>query len=144
LLIERPALEALVPHAGAMCLLDAALSWDDASILCRTQSHRDPSNPLRSKQGLSALLGVEYGAQAAAIHGALRVPADEEVEVRGYLVAVRDLLLAVDWLHEVEGPIDVSANLEIEDGPYIAHCFSIKTGSDLLLSGRLTVLRNRR
>jgi predicted hotdog family 3-hydroxylacyl-ACP dehydratase len=141
MLIEKLALDALIPHTGAMCLLDAVLNWDSTSILCRTQSHQDPNNPLRTQQGLSALQGVEYGAQAVAVHGALLAPSGGDVKVRGYLVAVRDLLLTIDWLHDVDGPIDVSATLEIDDGRFIAHQFSIKTGSELLISGRVTVLR---
>ena len=55
-----------------MCLLDAVISWSQDAILCRTGSHRDPGNPLRRRGRLSAIAGIEYGLQAAALHGALR------------------------------------------------------------------------
>ena len=54
-----------------MCLLDAVLDWDDARITCRATSHADPANPLRADGRLGAANGIEYAAQAMAVHGAL-------------------------------------------------------------------------
>ena len=136
-------LEALLPHAGAMCLLDAVVSWDASGILCRTWSHRRTDNPLRCQQGLSALQGVEYGGQAMALHGALLAGSDGDLKVRGYLVAVRDLVLNVDWLDPLEGHMDVTAELEIDTGRYVVHRFKIESEGDPLVSGRMTVVRPR-
>ena len=61
----------LIPHRGAMCLLDSIETWDDHHIVCRATSHRRPDNPLRDDSGLRALCGIEYGAQAIAAHAAL-------------------------------------------------------------------------
>ena len=63
--IEKAEIRALIPHAGLMCLLDRVLQWDDESIVCVSQTHRDSNNPLRRDRRLSALHAVEYGAQAA-------------------------------------------------------------------------------
>lgn len=143
MLIEKPQLDELLPHAGAMCLLDQVVSWDPARILCRTRSHRPLDNPLRGPLGLSALQGVEYGCQAMAIHSALLVGAASNRELRGHLVAVRDLVLNVDWLHEFEEHLDVTADLEINDGRFVVHRFKIEQSGILLLGGRLTVCRDR-
>ena len=71
MLIDKAEIRSLIPHAGAMCLLDAVTAWDEQSITCLSDTHRDPANPLRRQGRLSVLHAIEYGAQAAAIHGAL-------------------------------------------------------------------------
>src|SRR5881398_1435622 len=73
--IDKAEIRRLIPHAGTMCLLDSVLGWDDESIVCTTNTHRDEANPLRRDGRLSALHALEYAAQAAAIHGGLRARA---------------------------------------------------------------------
>ena len=70
--INKAEIRTLIPHSGLMCLLDEVTQWDDRSITCVTNTHRDPANPLRRDGRLSALHAFEYGAQAAAVHGGLR------------------------------------------------------------------------
>ena len=69
--MTRDDIATLIPHSGSMCLLDGVLSWDENTILCRTASHRLPDNPLRSNGRLAGVCGVEYAAQAMALHGGL-------------------------------------------------------------------------
>ena len=69
--LDRDAIARLVPHHGAMCLLEEVLGCDEDAIACRATSHRDPANPLRTAAGLPAIMGVEYAAQAVAVHGAV-------------------------------------------------------------------------
>lgn len=73
MLINREAIEELIPHTGSMCLLDSVARWDDQSIECLTASHRRQDNPflLDSAGTMDATFLVEYGAQAAAVHAAL-------------------------------------------------------------------------
>ena len=54
-----------------MCLLDEVLSWDATRIRCRSNTHRTADNPLRAHGRLGAACGIEYAAQAMAVHGAL-------------------------------------------------------------------------
>ena len=70
-LLAHAELEALIPHAGGMCLLDTVESWDAETIHCRSLSHLRADNPLREKGRLAALHLAEYGAQAMAVHGGL-------------------------------------------------------------------------
>ena len=70
-LLDKAAIAALIPHAGAMCLLDAVLAWDATTIACVASSHRSPANPLAGERRLDAVCGVEYAAQAMAVHGGL-------------------------------------------------------------------------
>ncbi len=50
-MIGQDRIRTLVPHAGAMCLLEQVLYWDESSISCQTGSHRDPAHPLRRAEG---------------------------------------------------------------------------------------------
>ncbi len=74
-MIDKSEIRKLIPHSGTMCLLDGVVRWDDESIVCITNTHRDANNPLRRDGQLSAAHALEYGAQAAAIHGGLRARA---------------------------------------------------------------------
>ena len=76
-MLARSGIAALIPQQGAMCLLDGVLSWDAAGIACRAVSHLDPANPLRQHGRLGAICGIEYGLQAAALHGALSAGAPQ-------------------------------------------------------------------
>src|SRR4051812_43325974 len=100
----------LIPHQGAMCLLDEAGSRTPEAILCRTWSHLAPDNPLRRAGRLGAVCGIEYGLQAAALHGALSVRAGRQHP--GYLVALRGVAIEADRLDDPAlGVLDVEASL---------------------------------
>jgi hypothetical protein len=61
----------LIPHAGAMRLLDAVVDWNMATIHAIGERHGRSDHPLCDETGLHAMHLAEYGAQAAAVHGAL-------------------------------------------------------------------------
>ena len=69
--LDHAWIEPHIPHKGRMCLLDDVLSWDRSRIRCRSAQHRTPDNPLRAHGRLGAACGIEYAAQAMAVHGAL-------------------------------------------------------------------------
>lgn len=108
-LIEKAEIRRLIPHAGSMCLLDGVLTWDVGQIVCVSNSHRDPANPLRRQGRLAALHAFEYGAQAAAIHGALLARSQGRPFQPGYLAALRDGRLFIDYLETVAAPLEVTA-----------------------------------
>src|SRR5438046_8929376 len=90
--IDKAEIRRLIPHAGTMCLLDSVLGWDDESIVCTTNTHRNKANPLRRDGRLSALHALEYGAQAAAFNGGLRARAAGPTAPPCYLAALRDAI----------------------------------------------------
>jgi predicted hotdog family 3-hydroxylacyl-ACP dehydratase len=92
----------LIPHQGAMCLLDRAALWDFSRILCETERHRDPANPLRRDGMLPAVCGVEFALQAMALHGALTSGAPQPV---GFVSSLRDLALHVERLDDLADPL---------------------------------------
>lgn len=109
-MLAGPEIATLVPHAGAMCLLDRVLSWDADAILCAATSHLDPENPLRRAGRLAALCGLEYALQAAALHGALR---DGQPQPAGYVASLRDVTIHASNLDDpAHGELRVAATLE--------------------------------
>lgn len=128
---------ARLPHAGRMCLLDRMLSWDAESIRCLAGSHRDADNPLRSHGRLHAVCGVEYAAQAMALHGSLTTGHDAPPAM-GYLASVRDLRLDVEDLAGVADDLEIRARRLGGDAGGFVYEFEIHAGARLLLSGRVT------
>lgn len=129
----------LVPHAGAMCLLEEVLEWDATSIACRATSHRKTSNPLRTSDGLAAVVGVEYAAQAVAVHGNL-TSEDSQGPKLGYLAALRDVICSVERLDIEKGDLVVRANQVAAESGRLLYDFRVESGGRELLRGRLSVV----
>ena len=131
----------LVPHQGAMCLLEEVMAWDESAIACRATSHRDPSNPLRSAEGLSAIMGVEYAAQAVAVHGSLNNKSQKPRV--GYLAGLRDVACFVERLDTEPGDLTVRATKVAAEGGRLLYDFRIDAGGRELLKGRLSVVLSK-
>ena len=128
-----------IPHQGSMCLLENVLEWDEQRIVCDALSHTDPLNPLRAADRLGAATGVEYAAQAMAVHGALLAKSDA-APTQGYLTSVRGLSLHVDRLDDLAGPLRVTAERLSGDARLILYQFHIHHGERCLIEGRASVV----
>jgi len=138
--MDKAEIRTLIPHAGLMCLLDSVRNWDDQSIVCRSETHRDPANPLRRDGQLSALHAFEYGAQAAAVHGGLRARSAGAAAPPCYLAALRDAYLQVKRLDDIASPLEVRAQRLFGDtGNTIYECH-VSAGDVLLADGRVTIM----
>lgn len=126
----------LVPHQGAMCLLDAVLDWDEQSIACRATSHRDPANPLRTSRGLAAVIGIEYAAQAVAAHGALT----QGKSAIGYLASLRDVECLVERLDTEAEALLVRARRVAAESGRLLYDFRLECAGRELARGRLSVV----
>ena len=127
---------ARLPHAGRMCLLDRLSAWDSESIVCHASSHRDADNPLRSSGRLHAVTGVEYAAQAMALHGSL-LAATDTPPAMGYLASVRDLKLDLEDLGAVTEDLHITARRLGGDAGGFIYEFEIRAGNEAVSSGRL-------
>lgn len=135
--LDLAGIRGLVPHAGAMCLLHEVLQADAHSIRARAVSHRDPANPLREGGVLPALCGVEYAAQAMAIHGSIQ----NRNKLRpGMLAALRDVELAVDRLDDIAEDLLIEAHCLLNESGRFLYRFEIRASSRGLLQGRITVV----
>jgi len=132
----------LIPHQRGMCLLEQVVKWDDLSICCRTASHRNPRNPLRRESGLPAACGIEYAAQAIAVHGGLRAAnhPDFHAPAAGYLANARDVTWAVDRLDDIEGELQVDAEQLISEGGRSIYTFCLSAAGRQLMQGRVAVV----
>ena len=135
----------LIPHAGAMCLLDAVVAWDARTIHALSASHARADNPLRGAQGLHAIHLAEYGAQAMAVHGALLARAQGvEVPHPGLLVSLRDVLLGAEYVEQLDGKLDVHAQCLYADSGSAQYAFRIEHRGRLLASGRAAIMHPAR
>jgi predicted hotdog family 3-hydroxylacyl-ACP dehydratase len=141
--INKEEIRTLIPHSGTMCLLDEVTQWDDRSITCMSNTHRNPANPLRRDGQLSALHAFEYGAQAAAVHGGLRARSMGAIAPPGYLAALRDARLHVASLDDIRSPLQISANRLVGDGANTIYECRVSAGEVLLAEGRITIILRR-
>jgi predicted hotdog family 3-hydroxylacyl-ACP dehydratase len=150
--LDRQWIDQHIPHRGRMCLLDEVLSWDATRIRCRSATHRAADNPLRSHGRLGAACGIEYAAQAMAVHGALvaaSAPLERTVSssVRGsigpavgYLASVRNVTLCVSRLDDLESDLIAAAERITGDGRTVLYEFSVWNKGHSVLSGRASIV----
>ena len=135
--LDHAAIRGLVPHAGAMCLLHEVLQADTDSIRVRAVSHRDPANPLRECGVLPALCGVEYAAQAMAVHGSIQ---NRNGIRSGMLAALRDVELAVQRLDDIAEDLLIEAHCLLNESGRLLYRFEVRANGRELLQGRATVV----
>jgi len=138
--INKAEIRTLIPHSGLMCLLDSVTEWDDRSITCISNTHRDPINPLRRDERLSALHAFEYAGQTAAVHGGLRARSAGMTAPPGYLVALRDARLQVMRLDDIASPLQICARRLFGDAANTVYECRVSASDVLLADGRITIM----
>ena len=128
-------IDSLVPHAGKMCLLDTVSQWDSSSIACAATGHADPDHPLARGGSLSAIHLAEYGAQAAAVHGALLAGGQPQP---GFVAAFRNVQLHVDAVPG-DQPLQVEAKRLAGSATAMQYQFDVSAAGRALARGRRTV-----
>ena len=139
--IHNAEIRTLIPHSGSMCLLDSVTQWDDRSIVCVTDTHRDPANPLRRAGRLSALHAFEYGAQAAAVHGGLRARSAGATAPPGYLAALRNARLHATRLDDIASPLEIFASRLFGDSANTVYECRVSAGDIVIAEGRITIMQ---
>ena len=140
--LDRNWIERNIPHQGRMCLLDEVMEWDAQHIRCRSSTHRLPDHPLRSQGRLGIACGIEYAAQAMAVHGALAGGALADSPggaVAGFLAGLREVRLHVLRLDDVQTDLICEAVLVAGDHGSALYEFAVTAEARRLLSGRATV-----
>ncbi len=125
-----------------MCLLEEVASWDDVRIRCITSGHRNPLHPLRGESGLPAICGIEYAAQAIAVHGGL-VAANKPsfcAPTVGYLANAKDVVWTVDRLDDIETDLSVEAEQLISESGRSIYAFTLSADGRILMQGRVAVV----
>ncbi|MBS0579406.1 MAG: 3-hydroxylacyl-ACP dehydratase [Proteobacteria bacterium] len=150
--LDRHWIEQHIPHKGRMCLLDEVLTWDARQIRCRSATHRIAENPLRAHGRLGAVCGIEYAAQAMAVHGALvgasaplassmpdQVRGSLGAEV-GYLASVRNVTMHVGRLDDLEEDLVACAERVAGDARTVLYQFRVTCGDRTILEGRASIV----
>ena len=137
--IGKDTIATLIPHAGAMCLLDEVTRWDDLSVSALSRTHRDEGSPLRVEGGVSTWCAIEYAVQAMAVHGAL-VGAVEGKPRSGYLVSLRNVECFVSRMDDLEGDLAIEASQLMGDADRVMYAFSLRVGDREVLKGNATVI----
>jgi predicted hotdog family 3-hydroxylacyl-ACP dehydratase len=135
--LNRAWIEGHIPHQGRMCLLDEVIDWDAEHIRCRTGTHRALDNPLRSQDRLGIACGIEYAAQAMALHGALKT---RTAPTLGFLASVRDVRLFALRLDDIECDLICTASLLAGDEFTALYEFAMREDRGILLTGRASVV----
>ncbi|WP_423823909.1 hypothetical protein V5738_08070 [Salinisphaera sp. SPP-AMP-43] len=133
----------LVPHAGAMCLLDEVIAWSADRIHCRAGIDAAAEHPLAGAEGVPATALIEYAAQATAAHGTLLARAERQAgapAAEGRLVALRSIELAAAPAEiAAAGTLDIHAERLMADPAGSIYRFRVLGGQRVLVSGRLTI-----
>ena len=135
---DRAWIAAHIPHQGSMCLLDHVVAFDDGRVRCIARSHRSADNPLRAHGRLAAACGIEYAAQAMAVHGALL--AEGAAPRPGFLASVRNAVLHVGRLDDIADDLVVDAVRVTGDSGTVLYDFTLRGGDRLLLEGRAAIV----
>jgi predicted hotdog family 3-hydroxylacyl-ACP dehydratase len=142
--MNRAWIEARIPHQGRMCLLDEVIAWNAKHIRCSTGTHRALDNPLRSHDRLGIACGIEYAAQAMALHGALATAAAGAgagaASRVGLLASVRDVRLHVSRLDDIESDLLCEVTHVAGDNLTALYEFALRDKDRSLLAGRASVV----
>lgn len=130
----RTQIEQLVPHAGAMCLLDSVTDWDATRIACSSAAP-GPGHPLARDGAIPAIAACEYAAQAVAVHGALL---DGAQDARGGMLAkLADVELRMPFFPAAA--VTVRAELLGRLATGCLYAFDVASTGQAVASGRLIV-----
>ncbi len=130
----------LIPHHGSMCLLASVQHYDAQSIHCLASSHRLLTNPLREHGILHAVCGVEYAAQAMAVHGALLSGQGDKPPRGGRLASVRTVEFSASRLDDIDADLEICATQLMGDANSMVYEFTVTAATRTLLKGKATVV----
>jgi predicted hotdog family 3-hydroxylacyl-ACP dehydratase len=139
--IDHADIAQLIPHQGAMSLLERVASWTETTIIATTATHRRPDHPLRADGRLCAVHLCEYGAQAAALHGGLLARAAGSRAAPGYLVSLRGINFSCQRIDDLPGELHVRAELLLHDTGSWQYSFAVSHAGTALADGRLAIIR---
>ncbi|HTB65137.1 MAG TPA: hypothetical protein VK727_02850 [Steroidobacteraceae bacterium] len=142
-LADRDFITQLIPHQGAMALLDGIENWTETIIVATSSTHRRMDHPLRHDGRLRAVHLCEYGAQAAALHGGLVARAAGTRAAPGYLVSLRGVSFACQHIDDLAGDLQIRAELLLLDSGSWQYSFAASHAGDVLASGRLAIIRRK-
>jgi predicted hotdog family 3-hydroxylacyl-ACP dehydratase len=147
-LLNKDEIARRIPHSGRMCLLDSVSAFDEERLVALSKSHRDTQHPLATDGVLHVAVGIEYAAQAMAVHASLLGEAIRQQgghwaePSMGVLASVRDVNchgLPLNLLTSTLR-IEVIRLASIESS--VSYSFNVRSQNLICLQGRATVVLN--
>jgi predicted hotdog family 3-hydroxylacyl-ACP dehydratase len=123
-----------------MCLLERILEWDDERIRLAASSHRSTTHPLKDNGKLRAVHLCEYGAQAMAVHGALKARAHGGAAEPGMLVSLRAVTFHRDYIDDLPHDLHVEARCLQATPSSLQYQFRVTHDDELIAEGRAAVV----
>lgn len=128
-----------------MCLLESVRFWDAARIVCSATSHRRADHPLRRDGRLGVAAGIEYAAQAMAVHGSLLAEDAAAGEpAAGLLASARSVRMRVCRLDDIAADLRIEAQQLAADAQALVYEFEIQAADRVLLAGRASIMLRAR
>jgi len=138
MIIGHDWIAAHIPHKGNMCLLDGVVEWDTTSLAAIASSHLTSDNPLHANGRLGAANGIEYAAQAMAVHSALLINTAVHT---GFLASVRNVNLHVQRLDDIGQNMHIHVMRLHGDNRGMLYQFNVQGNSGVqLLDGRAAIM----
>jgi predicted hotdog family 3-hydroxylacyl-ACP dehydratase len=130
----------LLPHRGHARLIERVIRFDAADIVVSTATHRSLDNPLRYEGRLAGVHLIEYGAQAMALHGALRSVAAGGQPKSALLVSVRHFATSRDYIDALGGDLTITAQVQLASETSWQYSFEVMHDGDVIASGRVAAM----
>lgn len=139
IILNHNEIEQRLPHSDNMSLLNEIIQFDKQSLTALAISHLDANNPLWQNGRINTVNGIEYAAQAMAVHGSLLSEKLSATPLTGYIATVRNIIIKVPQLPIEKTPllINVEQLMSNEDG--FTYQFHISCAQQSLILGRITV-----
>jgi predicted hotdog family 3-hydroxylacyl-ACP dehydratase len=133
-------IELRLPHAGSMNLLHEIINFDQTSLNALAISHLESNNPLRVDGKIATINGVEYAAQAMAVHGSLLSERDGiNSPVNGYIASVRNIDIQIPSFPEQASPLKIKVEQLMSNDNGFTYQFYLSCEQQLFISGKITV-----
>lgn len=130
----------LLPHKGSARMLERVIAWDADSLVAITATHRSTDHPLRRDGRLASVHLVEYGAQAMALHGALRDLEAGRTPQPALLVSVRDFHASRAFLEDLPDELTVQAQALLVTPTSWQYGFEVLHAGVSLAGGRVAAM----
>ncbi len=133
-------IEQCLPHAGKMSLLGGIDYADVNKLRASASSHLKADNPLRSRGRIACINGIEYAAQAMAVHGYLLSKTQSAGSVpKGYIATVRNVIIEQAFFPEHSATLDIEVVQLLADKNGFTYQFSLSYEQKALISGKITI-----
>ncbi len=105
-------------------------------LLAQTYTHLNIDNPLKKNNKLKSIHGIEYAAQAMAVHGALL---DKKCQ-NGYIGSIRNVILNETYLPTHQSPLDIKVHPLMRSKQGFTYNFLVQCTNQLIISGKITII----